>query len=99
MLNPDTIELMPIQNGLDASEFQEISETWQQQTPPRNRQYLTAGPMPDRAGHRLSRAGFLDVLNTFADCGDDAVININRDGCGGFTCILHVEPGKASWLN
>ncbi len=98
MTDPDNITLMPVRNQEDVLEFQAISEKWHQQARPSRRDYMTIGPAPHRAGQHLSREGFVDVLSTFAECGDDAFITVDRDE-GAFVCILHVEPSKAFWLN
>ena len=84
MTDPDNITLLPVRKQQDVLEFQAISEKWHWQTPPRSRDYMTIGPAPNRAGQRLSREGFVDVLSTFAECGDDAFVTVSREE-GAFT--------------
>lgn len=97
MTDPDNITLLPVRSQQDVLEFEAMSENWHRQAPPSGRDYMTIGPAPHRAGQHLSREGFVDVLSTFAEYGEDAFVTVSREE-GTFTCVLNVEP-RAHWLN
>ena len=93
-----SVTLLPVRNQQDVLDFEAMSEAWHQQAPPSRREYLTIGPEPHRAGQHLSRDGFVDVLTTLAEYGNDAFVTVSREK-ESLTCILNVEPGKAHGLN